>query len=198
MHQSPLCLRTTHQYTPGSLYPWKSLLWESRLIKVSEYGRLFSFIRIFTAEMFVWRSSLFPAVMTYSVHSYVWLALLSDSDLASPYNLLIAFSGENTALPSSFDSSSFSLPVIKVALISCTFSPCRVPDTTLLLAELPFPCPRIASRRSWIGSVGESSSGVKLNFMYANILSPSPLLLRKRIVVIFLFKRRITSPPPLL
>ena len=120
------------------------------------------------------------------MHSCVWLPLLFDSDLAFSYNLLIAFGGEDTAPPSSFDSSSFSLPVIKVALISCTFSPCRVPDTILLLAELPFSCPRIASRRNWIGSVGESSSGVKLNFMYANILSPSPLLLRKRIFVIFL------------
>ena len=143
--------------------------------------------------MFVWRPSLLLAVMTFSVHGYVWLPFLFDSELASPYNLLIAFSGEDTALPLSFDSSSFSLPVIKVALISCTFSPWRVPDTTLLLAELSFPCPRIASRRSCIGSVGESSSGVKLNFMYANILSPSPLLLRKRISVLFLFKRRITS-----
>ena len=54
-----------------------------------------------------------------------------------------------------------------------------MPDTKLLLVELPFPSPRMASRRTWIGSIGESSSGVKLNFMYANILSSCPLLSRK-------------------
>lgn len=71
------------------------------------------------------------------------------------------------------------LPVSNVTLTSFTFSPCNIPGTSLLCGEELFPAPRIASRRNKIGSLGESSSGVKLNFTLASILSSSPLLSRK-------------------
>ena len=71
------------------------------------------------------------------------------------------------------------LQVSNVTLTSFTFSPCNIPGTSLLCGEELFPAPRIASRRNKIGSLGESSSGVKLNFTLASILSPSPLLSRK-------------------
>ena len=67
-------------------------------------------------------------------------------------------------------------PTIKVALTSWTFSPWRVPVMTLLF-EAPFPW--IESRRNWIGSAGEVSSGVKRSLKYARILSSSPLLYEK-------------------
>lgn len=71
------------------------------------------------------------------------------------------------------------LQVSNVTLTSFTFSPCNIPGTSLLCGEELFPAPRIASRRNKIGSLGESSSGVKLNFTLASILSSSPLLSRK-------------------
>ena len=67
-------------------------------------------------------------------------------------------------------------PTIKVALTSWTFSPWRVPVMTLLF-DAPFPW--IESRRNWIGSAGEVSSGVKRSLKYARILSSSPLLYEK-------------------
>ena len=71
------------------------------------------------------------------------------------------------------------LPVSKVAFTNFTFSPCNIPGTSLLCGDELFPPPLIASRRNKIGSLGESSSGVKLNFTLATILSSSPLLPRK-------------------